>query len=781
MQRLGNGLAVLKMAYGSVGAIYGDLGTSPLYVFSTIFSGTSNPSHEEVYGAMSCIFWLFTIVVIFKYALIVLNIGPNDNEGGQIAIYSKIARTLKFGPKGVKIPGSREYAQELADNDDLLSLTRTNTNASNYSHGDSMPSELIKSFLSKFTLAVCFLGCSLVFSDGLLTPTTSVLSAISGIAVAVPSFVDKVMPVSCGVLIILFLSQRFGSGKLSMMFSPIVTIWLICLFVNGVICVAKFHPKIMKALNPYYAVQFLKDQGIDSFSSMMLCLTGCEAMFADVSHFGPLPIQLALCCFVYPCLIICYFGQAAYLIEHPTGVSNVFYLSIPGQNGDGYYWFMFVMATLATIIASQALILGVFSILKQLITLDCFPRLKAIYTSEKHSGQIFIPVANWVLMVCVVLTTVGFKNSNNVTAAYGLGISIDFILTTILITICMIYVYRINIIIPIVFMLGFGTLDALLIISGLRKVPNGAWFPLAMAGISFIFISFWRWCRGLKVNYDLSFKKSVDELFVSSSTVKAQKEAVVVNLNSDIGKKRDTVANDEESVASVPSIGTTGNQDDQYLEMKYYGNVVKIPRNNHVGIMYCTSSTTLTNRSCLPHLFEHLIHSFNSVPKIFILIEPRVSTLPFIEEEESYRLQRIAGIPGFYRCIVRSGFMHQTLLTKKLLRSLLLSIPDIEELQNVYGTDDVKDDNNHFTVPIVHLFEREFVSSKEYDSKDLEEESRAMRIAKLPWRVLRRWLINYLFAPINGISNNSTMDFLLPQKSEEPNQEILYVGNRITI
>ncbi|KAG7787451.1 hypothetical protein KL910_002318 [Ogataea haglerorum] len=781
MQRLGNGLAVLKMAYGSVGAIYGDLGTSPLYVFSTIFSSNSNPTHKEVYGSMSCIFWLFTGVVIFKYALIVLIFGPNDNEGGQIAIYSKIARTLKFGPKGVKIPGSREYAQELADNDDLLSLTRTNTNASNYSHGDSMPSQRIKSFLSKFTLALCFLGCSLVFSDGLLTPTTSVLSAISGIAVAVPSFEDKVMPVSCAVLIILFLSQRFGSGKLSLLFSPIVTVWLICLFVNGVICVAKFHPKIMKALNPYYAVQFLKDHGVDSFSSMMLCVTGCEAMFADVSHFGPLPIQLALCCFVYPCLMMCYFGQAAYLIKHPSGVSNVFYLSIPGHNGDAYYWFMFVMATLATIIASQALILGVFSILIQLITLDCFPRLKAIYTSEKHRGQIFIPVANWVLMVCVVLTTVGFKNSNNVTAAYGLGISIDFILTTTLITICMRYVYRINVIIPIVFMLGFGTLDALLIISGLRKVPNGAWFPLAMAGISFMFISFWRWCRSLKVNYDISFKKSVDELFVSSSTVKAIKEAVVVNLNSENSKKGYDGANDEESVASDPDIGPSGDQDNQFLEMKYYGNIIKIPRNNHVGIMYCTSSTTLTNRSYLPHLFEHLIHSFNSVPKIFILIEPRVSTLPFIEEEDSYRLQEIAGVPGFYRCIVRSGFMRQTLLTKKLLRSLLLSISEIEELQNVYGTNDVMDDSNHFTIPVVHLFERDYVSSKEFDSEDVEEESRAMRIAKLPWKVLRRWLINYLFAPLNGISNNSTMDFLLPHKNEERNQEILYVGNRISI
>ncbi|KAH3661581.1 hypothetical protein OGAPHI_006429 [Ogataea philodendri] len=771
------------MSYCSVGAIYGDIGTSPLYTLSTIFSDNPSPTKSEVYGAASCIFWLFTIIVIFKYALIVLSVGPNNNEGGQIAIYSKIARTLKFGPEGVKIPGSKEYARELADSDDLLSLTRTNTNVSSFSKLDNKaPNETVKNILSKFTLGVCFLGCSLVFSDGLLTPTTSVLSAVAGIAVPVPSFSDKVMPVSCAILIVLFISQRFGSGKLSILFSPIVSVWLVCLFVNGVISVHKYHPAIMRALNPYYAVHFLNKHGVDSFSSLMLCLTGCEAMFADVAHFGPLSIQLTLTTFVYPCLIMCYFGQAAYLIKDPQAVSNVFYLSIPGQTGGGYYWFMFVMATLATVIASQALILGVFCILKQLITLDCFPRMKTVCTSDKHPGQIFIPVANWVLMICVVLTTVGFKNSNNVTAAYGLGISIDFILTTTLIAICMIYVYKVNIFVSAAFFLGFGTLDALLIISGMRKVPHGAWFPLMMAVVSFTFISFWRWGRSLKVNYDLTFKKSVDELFVSTTSVKAVKEAVVFNLNSSTDKKPDAdLAPDNESITSVPSMGSSEEVPDPgFLEMKHEGNIIKVPRVNHVGIMYCTSSTALTNRNCLPQLFEHITYSFNSVPKIFILIEPRVSTLPIVEEENALGIQKIEGIPGFYRCVIRSGFMRQNLLTKSTLRQLLLSIPAIDELRSIYNVSDVLDEKNQFTIPIVHLFEREYLTSKTFEAEE-EEESRFKRIIKSPWRIVRKSLINYIFSPINGISNNSTMDFLLPRKKVEPNQELLYVGNMITI
>ncbi|GMF05835.1 unnamed protein product [Ambrosiozyma monospora] len=217
-------LGTLVMSYNSLGAIYGDLGTSPLYTVSSII--TSEPEHEtDVLRGISCVFWLFTIIVIFKYTFLVLTYGPNNNEGGQIAIYSKIARTLHIGPVGVKIPGdskSTDQVSQAPENDDnLLALTRTNTRNSTYS---DLVNTKMKAFLSKFTIGLCFYGCSLVFSDGLLTPTTSVLSAIAGIAVAKPSFEDKVMPISCVVLICLFMIQRYGSGKLSVVFSPIIAI-----------------------------------------------------------------------------------------------------------------------------------------------------------------------------------------------------------------------------------------------------------------------------------------------------------------------------------------------------------------------------------------------------------------------------------------------------------------------------------------------------------------------------------------------------------------------------
>ncbi|ODV82560.1 hypothetical protein CANARDRAFT_126041 [[Candida] arabinofermentans NRRL YB-2248] len=811
-------LSTLILCYGSLGAIYGDIGTSPLYVFSTIFK--TSPTKMETYGAASCIFWVFTIIVIMKYALIVLVFGPNNNEGGQVAIYSKIARTLKFGPVGVKIPGGKGTIERTHDNDDddLLTLTRTNTNMSNISSASGRNvSTILKAFLSKFTLGLCFLGCSLVFSDGLLTPTTSVLSAVAGIEVAVPSFGDKVMPVSCAILIVLFISQRFGSGKLTVLFSPIILVWFGILFVNGVISIVKYHPQIFKCMNPYYAVEFLHNgKKIDELAGVMLCVTGCEAMFADISHFGALPIQITLCGIVYPCLMIAYFGQAAYLVEHPDSISNVFYLSIPGGSSTGYFWFVFVFATLATIIASQALILGVFCILKQLIILDCFPRLKMVHTSEKHAGRIFIPVANNVLMVLVVCTTVGFKNSNNVTAAYGLGISVDFIVTTTLIAICLCYVYRMKVIIPIVFFLFFGALDMCLVIAGLKKVPHGAWFSIAVAFLSCSFISFWHWGRTLKVNHDLLNKKTVGEMFVETREFR---EPVIIDLmnrpkkseieEADLSTNLDIAeVNQEDEVASINSEESSPSSV-EFVNIRYFGVSKQITRINQVGLMYSSSSTSLANRNFIPELFGHLLNSFGTVPKIFIFIETRVSTHPYIiDPSDTISLQRVDSIPGLYRCIIRSGFMKQTKLTKLLLRELLSSIPETSDLLETFDVDDVLDTLNHFTIPIVHLFEKELVVAKGYPKRnygsanqvdsddddaldeDYEEEHGRFQIytdyAMLPLRYVRRFLINNVFAPLNGISNNDTMDYLLPESlcsgiSDNRNLEVLYLGNRIPL
>ena len=338
----------LMLAFGSLGVIYGDLGTSPLYVYSTIFSDFT-PSDDEIYGAMSCIFWLFTIVVIIKYSFIVLTLGPFKKEGGQIALYVKLVRYLRI-KKYKRVNGITEDDYDEVEYDDdqtdyLSSIENSNEledkNEANFSlasnfnsaasvqttsnqsiqgslhskvsrksiHDDGvMDFELasvnsnkfyykqkyIHNVLSHYLIFSCFLGCSLVLSDGLLTPTTSVLSAIGGIAAPVPALSNYVMPISIVILILLFAMQKFGSGKVSFVFAPIIFIWMITIFVIGIINIVKYDHTVFKSFNPVYAVKFLHKRSIFVLGSVLLSVTGCEAMFADVGHFNKISIQMTL-------------------------------------------------------------------------------------------------------------------------------------------------------------------------------------------------------------------------------------------------------------------------------------------------------------------------------------------------------------------------------------------------------------------------------------------------------------------------------------------------------
>lgn len=539
----------LLLAFGSLGVIYGDLGTSPLYVFSTVFADYQ-PSDDELYGAMSCIFWLFTIVVILKYSLIVLQLGPFKKEGGQIAIYVKLIKYLRI-KKYMRntLICDDDYDEEFEENSfeenkdqvehdqrDLESQNDHSSITSRFSkrsiHDDgvvdldtaSMNSKMfyykstfIHKMLSHFLVFACFLGCSLVVSDGLLTPTTSVLSAIGGISSPVPALSKYVMPISVVILVFLFMIQRFGSGRVSFVFAPVIFLWLITIFVIGIINIVKYDRKVIRSLNPKYAVLFLHKRSIFSLGAILLSVTGCEAMFADVGHFNQISIQITLIVFVYPCLMTCYLGQTAFMKLHRDSktIENLFYSSVPGgtASSNGFYWFVFVLATLATIIASQALILSVFSILKQLIKLKYFPRFNIIQTSKTHKGQIYIPIANWMLMIAVCLTTIGFRNSANVTAAYGTGISIDFCVTTALITFCIIYIYNKNIALAVSFLVVFGALDVTLMIASMKKVPKGAWFPLVVCFTCILFLYFYNHYIGKKEQklQELIFKQYQQE------------------------------------------------------------------------------------------------------------------------------------------------------------------------------------------------------------------------------------------------------------------------------
>lgn len=704
---------IFMLSFSSLGAIYGDLGTSPLYTMNSIKYSQSPPNKDDVYGAVSIIFYVFTIIVIFKYVCIVLVFGPNNGEGGQVAIYAKIARFLKIGPKGVIIPGKKVETGEL-DDVDLKILARQDTSMST----DTIHSriEQIKQhpvmikLLKNFILGACFFGCSLVMSDGLLTPTTSVLSAIGGIQIAVPSF-NSVLAVSEVILIVLFLIQRFGSTKISFTFAPIVCIWMFGLIICGIYNIVAHHPGIFAALSPYYAIKILRNGGIDVFGGAMLAITGTEAMFADIGHFGKLPIQLTLSFFVYPALVLCYLGQGAYLVKHPDAVVNPFFISLPGGTGSPVYWIMFVLSTLTSIIASQALILSVFSITSQLINLDCFPKLRVVHVSHQYAGKVYIPTVNWMLMIGVVCTAAGFQNSNNVTAAYGLGISLDLIVTSCLIIICLFYVYNTNVIWPLAFALIFIPLEACLVIANLKKVPHGAWFPLMMAVLFGTFLATWRWARSKRVEHELRQQVKIGDLYPFFQT-----KSVTVDLGCDL----DLGTRGRQRVTVIPQ--PAKNQ----VETKFGTQVLQ--KHPGVGFMYVDSLLT-NSPNTLPQLYAKIVQNFASIPNNLVFVGVRVLSIPYVVDHQRFVLAPMK-LPGHFKCIIRYGFMEEIQMSEELIKSIvgLLPIPEaiVDEL------------------PVVHFFENDIIQCREFERDDKWIINVVMRLK----HTVRKLVVNYFFNPL---------------------------------
>lgn len=737
---------VLILAYSSLGAIYGDIGTSPLYVLGSVKYPNDTPTKNDIYGSISLIFWLFIILVLAKYTLIVLTFGPNEGEGGQVAIYAKIARCLKIGPKGVTIPGSPEKS-------DLELLIRTETTSSFMSNRTGNQSwkkhPAVLNFVSIFTMCGCFLGCSLVFSDGLLTPTTSVLSAIAGIQVAKPDF-DNVLAVSEVVIIVLFLIQQFGSHKISHAFAPIILVWLIGLVVCGIINITK-HPAIFKALSPYYAISLLKDVGIDCLGGAMLAITGTEAMFADLGHFGKLPTQIGIT-FVFVCLIITYLGQGAYLVVHPEGLANVFYLSIPGGINSGFYWVMFVLATLATVIASQALILGVFSILAQLINLDCFPKLKVKHVSADYVGKVYVPAANFLLLIGVCATTAGFKNSNNVTAAYGLGISLDFVVTSLLMVLCMAYVYEFPWYVMVLFCAIFVPLEMCLVIANIKKVPHGAWFPLMMCGIFFLVLVFWRYCRDKAVGEQLAGRVRLTDLFPD---LKTRPIAKVVKLGTATDDDDGIALDDNANTETLPLVTNA------YKKVSSRFGAVDIKTHPGVAIIYSdTPQQDVASPNTVPGVYGRILREFASIPSIVIFCTVRVLSLPMIDESERI-LVSSTKIPGHFKCVLRFGFMEEVVIDDKLGQLILNQFLEVEHLKRSSGE-----------VPILHVFENNKIKAREFADEEHSTKNPFVYLG----RCVRLFLINQVFSPINAIFQYNDLYVLVPSEELEKTEKIFIGG-----
>nr|UJH94464.1 Hak1 [Starmerella bombicola] len=712
----------LALAFGSLGAVYGDIGTSPLYVMNSIQIPHATPTRNDIYGCCSLIFWLFVILVFFKYTLIVLTFGPNDGEGGQIAIYTKIARHLRYGVRGpgVHVPGSEGLS-------DLEMLHRTNTLMSEDQEQRTWKQNpKVVRFVSLLSLALGFVGCALIMSDGLLTPTTTALTAVGGIQLAVPSL-TQIVGISEAILVFLFLIQYLGSGKLSMLFAPIMFVWLVSLAVSGIYNIARYDPGVFRSLSPYYAIRLLRGSGIDALGGAMLAITGTEAMFADLGHFGKVPIQLGIS-FTLICLLLTYLGQGAYLVKYPDQFANVFYSSLPGGVGNGFYWFMFVLAILCTIVASQALILGVFSILQQLINLDCFPKLKIIRFSNSK-GRVFIPLANLLLFAGVWGATAAFKNSNNVTAAYGLGISLDFVVTSSLLSICLIFAENVNPLIVVGYICIFVPLEMCLVISNMKKVPHGAWFPLMMCGVFTSFFFFWWYFRCKTVATQIKSRVRIRHLFP---------------------ELRET--SDEAEVTLFPSCVALTDA---------AGNQLMAPLNGadtrKIAIIYSdTQSQDMASPNTVPGVYASLVRNFCSLPSIVIFCTIKSSGVPVVDIEDKV-LVVPTKVKGHYKAVVRFGFAEDTRITGPLLSAM--------QSQLSYESGDVK----LKSWQLIHIFEKNVVRST------LRPQTR--NVFKLAGHFVRKCLIEQVFHPINAAYQNDDR-VVVEQNSPESK---LFVGGVLRI
>ena len=433
----------------ALGIVYGDIGTSPLYAAKETF----NPQHgipltpENIIGGVSAIFWALMIIVSLKYVTLILR-ASNRGEGGIMALLALATSSVRDRPR-----------------------------------------------LQMSLLVLGVFGASLFYGDAVLTPAISVLSAVEGLEVGTAAFKPYVVPVSVGIIVSLFAIQRLGTAVVGLLFGPICTIWFVSLAAVGIWNVAK-APAILKAMDPAYAFHFVTGHGFASFivlGSVLLAVTGAEALYADMGHFGKRAIRIAWFGVAAPSLILNYFGQGALLISNPSAIDNPFYLAYPGWA----LYPMVVLATAATIIASQATISGAFSMTQQAVQLGYLPRMTILHTSAQTMGQIYVPAVNWTLLVIVVAAVVGFGSSSRLASAYGVAVMGTMLVTSLL----TFFVIRYDWGYPLWVCVGatafFMLVDALFFSAALHKVFEGGWFPLALGAIVFTIMVTWRRGREL--------------------------------------------------------------------------------------------------------------------------------------------------------------------------------------------------------------------------------------------------------------------------------------------
>ncbi|MFQ5700757.1 MAG: potassium transporter Kup [Acidobacteriota bacterium] len=434
---------VRHLALGALGVVYGDIGTSPLYAFRECFASTDRimPRADNILGVLSLILWSLIAVVSIKYLIFVLK-ADNEGEGGILALMALVT-------SGGKVK-----------------------------------------FLRPVLLAVGVFGAALLYGDGMITPAISVLSAVEGLQVATHAFEPYVVPIAIGILIALFLIQKRGTGAVGAIFGPVTLLWFICLGLLGLHWIVR-NPGVLAAANPWHAVAFFERNRIAGFSALggvFLVVTGAETLYADMGHFGKRPIRLAWFAVALPGLLLNYFGQGALLLRHPEAVENPFFMLAPTS----LLYPLVIFATLATVIASQAVISGAFSLSRQALRLGYLPRISIKHTSSHQVGQVYIPIVNWLLLLCAVGLVLGFGSSSNLAGAYGIAITTTMVITTLLAIVCARTRWGWNWLLVLLAGAALLFIDLAFFGANTLKIVDGGWVPLLVAALVFIVMRTWK-------------------------------------------------------------------------------------------------------------------------------------------------------------------------------------------------------------------------------------------------------------------------------------------------
>ena len=462
-------LGIAALALGALGVVFGDIGTSPLYAVQSIFSadhGAVKPNEADVYGVISLVFWSITLIVSIEFVIFIMR-ADNDGEGGILALIALV-------------------------------------------EGAPLRRGAVKAAL----IGLGMFGVALFYGDGMITPAISVLSAVEGVKVAVPSLESLVIPITIAVLVALFAIQRFGTAAIGRLFGPVMLVWFAVIGAAGLGQVVP-HPEILEALSPLYGLEFFGDHPGVAFialGAIVLTITGAEALYADMGHFGHRPISRAWFFVVFPALTLNYMGQGSLILESPSAIENPFFLLIPDWSRVP----MVLLATVATVIASQAVISGAFSVTRQAVQLGFLPRLRIRHTSAEEIGQVYVPAVNWLLLAAVVALVLAFESSTRLGSAYGIAVTGTITVDTLLFLVVVRTLWRKPAWLVALGAAVFFTVDLAFLGANLTKTAHGGWFPLTIGLAVFAVLSTWKRgserVRATRVREEGTLRSFVEEL-----------------------------------------------------------------------------------------------------------------------------------------------------------------------------------------------------------------------------------------------------------------------------